>query len=118
MFLAALMDWHDDKQPTAESIAGRSIAAQGWAHVLTIRRTGGLILGERDLALDGIRGLLEVSHRMGGTVMLYEGPAPLRPAAREEAASMPVLSTWGFRFVSVLAERLFVKGLPLPPAES
>src|SRR6266700_932410 len=31
------------------------------------------ILGRRDLGLDGIRGLREVTHRGGGTVMVYEG---------------------------------------------
>jgi hypothetical protein len=39
-----------------------------------------MILGRRDLGLDGIRGLREVTHRGGGTVMVYEGatPAPAR----------------------------------------
>jgi hypothetical protein len=66
-----------------------------------------------DLGLDGIRGLREVTHRGGGTVMVYEGATPLRPATREEAATMPVFSTWGLKVISVLAERLFVKHLPL-----
>jgi len=54
-----------------------------------------------------------VTHRGGGTVMVYEGATPLRPATREEAATMPVFSTWGLEVISVLAERLFVKHLPL-----
>ncbi len=112
-FLAALMDWEGGEPPTPEHIAGCDIVAQGWAHVLTIQRNGRLVLGHRDLALDGIRGLLQVTHRGGGTVMLYEGAAPLRPATREEAATMPILSGWGFKVISVLAERLFVKRLPL-----
>ena len=72
-----------------------------------------MIIGCRDLGLDGIRGLREVTHREGGTVVLYEGATPLRPATRAEAASMPVMSTWGFKVISVLAERLFVRHLPL-----
>lgn len=112
-FLAALMDWEGDDPPTADGIEGREVVAQGWAHILTIRENGRLVLGHRDLALDGIRGLREVTHRLGGTVMLYEGATPVRPATREEAATMPVLSTWGFRVISVLAERLFVKRLQL-----
>lgn len=112
-FLAALMDWEGDEPPAAERIAGGRVVAQGWAHVRTIRLNGRLILGCRDLRLDGIHGLREVTHRGGGTVMLYEGPAPLRPATREEAATMPVFSTWGVKVISVLAERLFVKRLPL-----
>lgn len=113
MFLAALMDWHGDEPPSAPAIAGRPLLAQGWAHVKSIRLNGRVILGCRDLALDGIRGLREVTHRAGGTVMLYEGAVPLRPATAEEAAALPVFSTWGLTVISVLAERLFVKHLPL-----
>jgi hypothetical protein len=32
---------------------------------------------------------------------------------RDEAATMPVFSTWGLNVISVLAERLFVKRQPL-----
>lgn len=115
IFLAALMDWSGAKPPTAEAIAGRNIVAQGWAHVRAIQYNGRLVLGERPLALDGIRGLLEVSHRSGGTVMLYEGATPLRPATRTEAATAPILGTWNVGVISALAERLFVKRLPLGP---
>jgi hypothetical protein len=113
MFLAALMGWHGDEPPTAGAIADREVLAQGWAHVKSIQLNGQMILGCRDLELDGIRGLREVTHRGGGTVMLYEGAIPLRPATAEEAATIPVLSTWGLTVISVLAERLFVKHLPL-----
>ncbi len=115
-FLAALLDWEGDEPPTADGIAGRRVVAQGWAHVRTIRESGGQVLGERDLDLDGIRGLREVTHRAGGTVMLVEGATPLRPATKDEAATMPVLSTWGFSVISALAERLFVQRLPIATA--
>jgi energy-coupling factor transporter ATP-binding protein EcfA2 len=68
-----------------EAIARRQVLAQGWAHVGSIQRNGRAILGCRDLGLDGIRGLREVTHRGGGTVMLYEGATPLRPATRDDA---------------------------------
>ena len=112
-FLAALMHWQSDQPPATETIAGRQVLAQGRAHVRSIQLNGQMILGRRDLGLDGIRGLREVTHRGGGTVMVYEGATPLRPATREEAATMPVFSTWGLEVISVLAERLFVKHLPL-----
>ena len=113
MFLAGLMNWAGDHPPTQDSIAGGDIVAQGLAHVRTIQENGGSVLGKRDLALDGIRGLQRVTHRAGGTVMIFEGAVPLRPATRDEAATMPVLSTWGFKVISRLAERLFVQQLPL-----
>jgi len=45
--------------------------------------------------------------------MIYEGATPLRSATKEEAATMPVFSTWGLKVISLLAERAFVEGLPL-----
>lgn len=114
MFLAGLMDWVGERPPTAEAIAGHELIEQGWAHVRAIQRNGGQVLGERPLEMDGIRGLRKVTHRVGGTVMLYEGAVPLRPASREEAATLPVLETWGFGFIAKLAERRFVERPPNP----
>jgi hypothetical protein len=109
MFLAGLMDWVGDDPPTADSIAGASLLEQGRANVKTIRHNGRLVLGHRDLALDNIVGLREVSHRAGGVVYLYEGARRLRPATREEAESLPVMSTWGFKVITVVAEKVFVQ---------
>jgi len=47
-----------------------------------------------------------------GTVMIYEGATPLRSATKEEAATMPVFSTWGSKVISLLAERAFVAPRP------
>ncbi len=112
-FFAGLMDWVRPEPPTAETIAGAVLLEQGRAHVKTIRRNGQFVLGHRDLALDEIVGLRNVSHRAGGIVYLYEGPRRLRPATREEAASLPVMGTWGYRVITVLAERVFVEGKPI-----
>ena len=80
---------------------------------MTIQKNGERLLGDRDLELDGIRGVREVTHRGGGAVMIYEGATPLRSATKEEAATMPVFSTWGLKVISLLPERAFVEGLPL-----
>ena len=110
--LAALMCWQGDEPPTAAAIAGRQVLTRGWAHVRSIQRNGQMILGCRDLGLDGIRGLREVTHRGGGTVMLYEGATPLRP---QHVRRRPACRSWrpGFKVISVLAERRFVRHLPL-----
>jgi hypothetical protein len=113
MFLAGLMDWVSPQPPDETSIAGYGLIAQGAAHVVTIQLHGEQILGCRDLALDEIVGLAEVSHSRGGTVYLFEGRRRVRPATVDEIATLPVVSTWGRDFISVLAERRFVKGLPL-----
>jgi hypothetical protein len=108
IFLAGLMDWSGSGPPTSEAIAGCGILAQGSMHVVAIRDTGSLIIGQRDLELDGITGLQEISHRAGGTVWLYEGGLRLRPATAEERRTMPVMSGWGRRFIQILAEKHFV----------
>jgi len=108
IFLAALMDWSGSGPPTSEAIAGRGILAQGRMHVAAIRDTGSLIIGQRDLELDGLTGLREISHRDGGTVWLYQGGRRLRPATEEERRTMPVMSVWGRQVIQLLAERHFV----------
>jgi hypothetical protein len=108
IFLASLMDWVGEAPPTQDDLAGRSVLAQGDAHVKVIQRTGGVILGCRPLHMDGITGLREVTHRGGGTVYLYEGPTRLRPATRDEAASLPVHATWGLDVILIRAEHHFV----------
>jgi len=108
LFLAGLVDWVGVAPPDAESIAGAVLLDNGMAHVKTIQETGGQILGVRSLDLDGVTGLLRVSHRSGGTVYVYEGAVRLRVATREEAATLPVLATWGYRSIVHKAERAFI----------
>ena len=48
-------------QVRAEALAGRQVLAQGRAHIRSIQLNGRMILGYRDLGLDGIRGLREVT---------------------------------------------------------
>jgi hypothetical protein len=108
IFLAGLMDWSGSGQPTSEAITGCQILAQGRMHVAAIRDTGSLIIGQRDLELDGLTGLREISHRAGGTVWLYQGGRRLRPATGEERRTLPVMSVWGRQVIQLLAEKHFV----------
>jgi hypothetical protein len=109
IFLAGLMDWSGDEPPTAQAIAGCKLLEQGRVHVAAITDTGSKILGQRDLELDGLSGLLEVSHRGGGTVWLYEGGKCLRPATAQERQSLPVMSVWGRRVIVRLAEKYLTR---------
>jgi len=43
-FLAGLLDWVSREPPTSATIAGARLFKQGFAHVLTIRRNGRLVL--------------------------------------------------------------------------
>lgn len=105
IFLAGLMDWSGSEPPTNEAIAGCGVLAQRMMHVAAIRDTSSPIIGQRDLKLDEITGLREVSHRGGGTVWLYESGLRLRQATAEESHTLPVMSVWGRRVIQVLAEK-------------
>jgi hypothetical protein len=104
LFLAGLMQWVGKSPPTEDSIAGAIPLDQGQAHIKTILETGPAILGHRALERDGIEPRLEVSHRKGGTVWLQRGYERLRRATGEEAATLPVFSSWGYRFIALVAE--------------
>ncbi len=112
IFLAGLMDWSGDEPPTAQAIAGCKLLEQGRVHVAAITDTGSKILGQRDLELDGLSGLLQVSHRGGGTVWLYEGGKRPRAATGQERQTLPVMAVWGRRVIVLLAERHFLRREP------
>ena len=99
-----LMQWVGESPPTEDSIAGAALLDQAQAHIKTILETGPAILGHRALERDGIEPRLEVSHRRGGTVWLQRGYERRRRATAEEAATLPVFSTWGYRFIALVAE--------------
>lgn len=104
MFLAGLLDWVGDDAPTADSIAGSSLVAQGFAHVRSIRATGGAVLGSRPLELDGVEPWPWLTEAHSRQAVVYRGAERLRLALPSDK-SLPVMSTWGFNVISVLAER-------------
>jgi hypothetical protein len=107
MFLAGLLDWVSPQPPTTESIAGARPIEQGFAHIKAILTTGGEVLGWRDLATDAIVPDRWRSHVAGGTVWLYEGARRLRPATDDDR-DLPVMGTWGYSVLRLLAEQRFV----------
>ena len=107
LFLAGLLDWVGETPPTNHAIEGAVLSAQGFAHIKAITTTGAAVLGRRDLAADAIVPALWRSHEAGGTVWVYEGARRLRPATDDDR-DLPVMSTWGYSVISVLAEDHFV----------
>ena len=105
-FLAGLMDWVGVAPPTSEAIAGAGIWAQGFAHIKAIRENGGAILGIRPLGLDRLEPDLWLSHPIDGVLWVYAGLARIRPAGPDDTG-LPVISGWGFKLVSLLAEEAF-----------
>lgn len=108
IFVAGLMNWTGDHPPDSEAIADSELIAQGSMHVIGLTDSGSQILGRRALELDGISGLLELSHGGGGTVWLFRGGARLRPASDEEQRTLPIMSSWGRRYIVALANDLLL----------
>lgn len=111
-FLAGVLDWHATVLPTSESIVGARCIDQGRAHIRAITRTGGVILGFRDLADDAIEPWLFRGAHFWKNSKVYRGLTRVRPQAPEDN-NLPVLSTWGYNVPCVIAEARFVgkKGL-------
>jgi hypothetical protein len=112
MFLAGVLHWHSSIVPTPDSIAGAQCLDQGHAHIRAITRTGGEILGFRDLAADHIEPWTFRGAHFWRNSEVYRGLVPVR-AQRPEDNDLPVLSTWGYGVPCVIAEARFVekKGL-------
>ena len=106
-FLAGVLDWRDTSEPTAASISQATCFAQGRAHIRAITRSGGAVLGVRDLAADGIEPwVFRGAHHYVNSYVL-RGCAPLRAQSPEDS-DLPVLSTWGYGVPVRLAEARFV----------
>lgn len=130
-FLAGLMDWVGDTQPTAESIAGHKIIKQGQAHVGIIGAHGDGILGYRAPELDGTRPLEMFSPGLRGYPVCgrpiiyrgfkYEKNTSKRSATDEEitdiekgATSFVEDCTWGFDIIVIAAEAAYEEGVLKP----
>jgi hypothetical protein len=102
MFLAGLLRWIGDRAPTSDAIAGAPLIASGQAHIATIQRTGGQILGLRQLEDDGLLIPTFVDARVPWFVL--KGLTPIRRALPNDASRYPTLTTWGRNFITLLAE--------------
>ncbi len=104
MFLAGVMDWIGELAPTANNLAGVKVHDLGAAHIKTILKTGGSILGLRELALDDNEPGFFTSAGFGGVV--YKGMIYQRKATKKDSALLHALSTYGYLVPKILAEQL------------
>jgi hypothetical protein len=107
-FLAGVLDWHSTERPTADAIVGASCLAQGHVHLRAIIKTGGEILGFRDLSVDRIEPWLFRGAQFWKNSHVYRGLTPVRPQ-RPDDNDLPVLPTWGYGVARAIAEARFVK---------
>lgn len=77
-FLAGVIDWHSNVVPASDLIAGARCLMQARAHIRAITRTGGEILGFRDLSDDGIQPWLFRGAEGWINSFVYQGLAPVR----------------------------------------
>ena len=108
VFLAGVLDWHSTVVPTSDSIAGARCLQQGQAHIRAITRTGGELLGYRDLADDGIEPLLFRGAEFWKNSQVTRGLIPVRPQTLGDN-NLPLLSTWGYNVPRIIAEARYVK---------
>jgi hypothetical protein len=116
-FLAAVLDWHGTGLPTSELIAGAPCLNQGHVHIRAITRSGGQILGIRDLADDGIEPWLFRGAEFWRNSQVSRGLLPIRPQTPDDE-DLPVLLTWGCDVPRLIAETRFVRSKGLPPKHS
>jgi hypothetical protein len=98
-FLAGLVDWVFDSPPTTKAIAGAPTLIQGGAHIKTILATGGSILGNRPLEMDGISPQLFIEYPDNRQAHVFRGMDSIRVASEEDIRTLPKLSTFGFMFM-------------------
>ena len=109
-FLAGLMDWSDAELPTSDALAGCKTIEHGFATIKTIRETGPMITGFRDLALDGIEPVSFISFVGRDAIcMLTDGYRPIRRATDKERETLSQISGWGFSVIKRLAQKHFDK---------
>lgn len=106
-FFGGLLNWVGSAPPTSQTIARASLLDVGIMHIKAILSTGGEILGNRPLELDDVTVPTLLSAMGGPDTLFLQGIVSLRPAKRDEWGSLPVLSYWGFDFISQLAEARF-----------
>ncbi len=113
MFVAGLLDWVGEQLLAPPSVDDRRLLTWGFGHIKMIGANGGAVFGRRSVPLDQDGALNGVSHRLGGTVGLYQEGRMVRAATPAEARDLPVIGTWGFTYVVRLAEHVFVDGKPI-----
>jgi hypothetical protein len=101
MFLGALMGWWGPSEPAFADLNGAPVLEQAMMHVVAITRSGGSVLGNRSLELDGI-----APWEFFEAGEVYTGVTWRRRASDADRA-LPHRSTWGFNVIRIKAEKAY-----------
>ena len=107
VFLAGLLDWHALSPPTTTSIKGTSLSEVGAMHVKHFKTLNVQIVGLRPLEKDGVVIPNFISPIGATRRQVWSGFHPVKLAETLEELDLPQLSTWGYNFISRLAEKKF-----------
>jgi hypothetical protein len=83
----------------------RPLFIQGGAHIKTILATGGSILGNRPLEIDGISPQLFIEFPDNKTAHIFRGLEQIRVASEEEIRTLPSVSIFGLMHFLILPFR-------------
>lgn len=101
------MDWSGNREPTTDDLEGVGIIEHGQAHIRCIRSLNAEILGCRPLEADGLEVPLTLNQSGGANCYVRRGFELLRLASNREKEELPVLSTWGYNVIQILADKHF-----------
>jgi hypothetical protein len=107
MFLAGLMDWCSESEPTSQSLEKAKLLDFGVAHTRMFSFNGFQVTGYRALEDDGLKIPLALDQAPHWNAKVIRGFEILRPSTPDQY-SLPRLSTWGMAVIVLLAERYFV----------
>ncbi|WP_461784527.1 immunity 26/phosphotriesterase HocA family protein [Prosthecobacter sp.] len=105
-FLAGLLNWIGDEQPTPTSLKNAGLVRQGTVHFKTIKETGGAVQGILNLSEYGIVPFMEREHNSPRAPVIqgyYRADVDL---SEEERMKLRVASGWGYKVIKILAEKL------------
>jgi len=106
LFFGGYLDFRDDEPPDFESIAGAHLVDCGQMHIKAIVESGGAVLGNRPLELDGVEPPLLLDAGLGPRTLL-RGVQTVRPVSPDDLGKYPTLETWGYRVVVLVTEHHF-----------
>ena len=101
-FLGGVLDWFDTRLPSNDAIAGSAFLSQGVMHIKAITFSGGQLLGNRPLELDGLEAFTFISGNE-----IKRGFLPIRKWKRSDKDAFPTLQWWGYDVAEIIANKHF-----------
>lgn len=106
-FVAGLLNWTGSIKPFGDELKDCEILEHGQVHVKNIVESSSEILGKISWEQSRLEIPLSLSESPGPSCMLQKGTVILGKASPEQQKELKVFGTWGFRFISRLAEKHF-----------